>query len=181
MEQVEFDHLYDELQTTREIMESADISLSDKDLETPIDSLNLKKAVVVELGTPVKKCIEKLLARHFGCLLVVKDEKLVGIFTERDVLMKIAGDSRDLNQLRIDEFMTPNPAKIRMTDSVMSALKVMNRGGYRHLAIVDQENHPQAVLSIKDIVNYLVEFFPQDVLNLPPHPIRIGTKNREGG
>ncbi|MFQ5637916.1 MAG: cyclic nucleotide-binding/CBS domain-containing protein [bacterium] len=181
MERAEFDHFNDELRTMQELMDREDIALKDEDLEAPIDSLNLKKAVVVETGASVKKCIEKLLARHFGSLLVVKENVLVGIFTERDVLMKIAGKNINLTQAKIDDFMTPHPASKKKTDSVLSALKLMNDGGYRHIAIVDDENHPYAVLSIKNIVNYLIEFFPQGILNLPPHPIRIGTKNREGG
>lgn len=178
---MEFDEFDDELQTMRELMEREEISLRDEDFEVPIESLQLRRAVVVESGTTVKKCLEKMLARHFGCLLVVKDKQLRGIFTERDVLMKIAGKDLDLGKSVIDEFMTSNPASKKRSDSILSALRLMNEGGYRHIAIVDDRNCPQSVLSIRDVINYMVEFFPQDVLNLPPHPIRIGTKNREGG
>jgi len=68
-----------------------------------------------------------------------------------------------------------------MEDTIETALRLMVKGGYRHICIVDEKDHPLSLVSIKDIVSFIVEFFPQDVLNLPPHPIRIGTKNREGG
>ncbi|NIV96982.1 CBS domain-containing protein [candidate division KSB1 bacterium] len=181
MDTVDFDVFDDELKSIEEIMEREEIALSDEDLDAPIQSLPLKKAVVVETGISVKKCIEKMLARKFGCLLIVKNEELRGIFTERDALMKIAGKRLDLAKVKIDDYMTPDPAHIKMNDSILSALRVMDKGSYRHIAIVDDKKRPVSVLSIKDIVTYIAEFFPQDVLNLPPHPIRIGTKNREGG
>ncbi len=181
MQPVDFDQFDDELQSMQELMEEEEIALRDEDLQIPIRALNLKPAVVLEAGSSVKAAIETMLARRFGCMLVVKEGRVCGIFTERDVLTKIAGEKIDLDRAQIDDYMTPDPARRRMNDSVLSALKLMAEGGYRHIAIVDEADRPLAVLSIKDIVHYIVEFFPQDVLNLPPHPIRIGTKNREGG
>ncbi|RMF66558.1 MAG: CBS domain-containing protein [Calditrichaeota bacterium] len=127
------------------------------------------------------KSIQKMMARKIGCLLVVQDQKLRGIFTERDALMKIAGQNVDLDRVVIDDFMTPDPVRLHMHDTVEAALKLMVDRGYRHVSVVDENERPVAVVSIRDIVAYIVEFFPDDVLNLPPHPIRIGTKDREGG
>ena len=89
-----------------ELMDEAKTTLSDKSLKVPLKSLNLKKAVVVAVGTSLKKCIEKMLARHFGCLLVVKDTKYCGIFTERDVLLRVcllytSSSPRDRTRLRM--------------------------------------------------------------------------------
>lgn len=177
----EFDKFDDELRSMEELMEEQEIALRDEDLQVPIKSLNLKPAVVVEPGTSLKQCIDTMLARRFGCLLVVKNNKLKGIFTERDVLLKIAGEKVDLAKAKVDDYMTLNPATLTMNDPIISALRLMQEGGYRHICIVNDKNEPASVLSIRDIVHYIVEFFPQDVLNLPPHPIRVGTKNREGG
>ena len=179
--QIDFDQFDDELQTMQQLMEEEEIALRDEDLEKPIRLLGLRSPVVVNAGTTLHGAIQTMLARRFGCVLVVKSGKVAGIFTERDVLMKVAGQDVDLKAAKIDDFMTPNPASKSMDDTLLSALQLMHEGGYRHLAIVDEAQHPQAVLSVKDIINYIVQFFPQDVLNLPPHPIRIGTKNREGG
>lgn len=181
MVQIDFDQFDDELQIMRELMDEGKIALSDESLNVPLKSLGLKKAVVVEVGSSMQQCVDVMLARHFGCLLVVDRESLRGIFTERDVLMKIAAQDVDLKKEKIDDFMTPDPASFKMEDSIEMALRHMDKGGYRHAAIVDDSNKPLAVISVRDLVSFICEFFPQDVLNLPPHPIRVGTKNQYGG
>ena len=181
MGELDFQEFDDELRSMEELMEETKTILSDESLKVPLKSLNLKRAVVVEVGTSIKKCIEKMQARHFGCLLVVKDTQYCGIFTERDVLLKVAGTDHDLETSKIDDFMTPDPVQLEMEDTIETALRLMVKGGYRHICIVDERDHPLSLVSIKNIVSFIVEFFPQDVLNLPPHPIRMGTKNREGG
>ena len=178
---MEFDQFDDELRTMEELLEEDEIALTDKSLESRIRSLSLRKPVVVSCGTSVQKGIDKMLARHIGCILVVNDNQLAGIFTERDALLKIAGENLDLSNSKIDDFMTRDTIALHRSDSISAALRLMHEGRYRHVPIVDDLTKPLAVVSIRDIVRYIVEYFPQDVLNLPPHPIRIGTKNREGG
>ncbi len=181
MGEPDFQEFDDELRSMQELMDEVETALSDASLKVPLRSLSLKRAVVVEVGTSVRKSIEKMLARHIGCLLVVKDKKYCGIFTERDLLLKVAGSDLNLETAKIDDVMTPDPVQIELEDTVETALRLMVKGGYRHICIVDENDHPLSVVSIRNIVSYIVEFFPQDILNLPPHPIRIGTKNREGG
>ncbi|MFQ5604341.1 MAG: CBS domain-containing protein [bacterium] len=181
MQNNEFDNFDDELRSMQELMAKDDIAISDESLQTSLRGLNLKPVIGVETGTSVKECVDKMLAHRIGCLVVIKDKKLVGIFTERDVLLKIAGENYDLTQKNVDQFMSPSPAYLSMDDSIKAALKLMHDGGYRHIVIVNENQEPQSVVSIKNIIDYIVEFFPQDVLNLPPHPIRFGTRHREGG
>lgn len=181
MEIVDFDQFDDELQRMQELMEEGKIALLDDNLKVPLSTLKLRKAVTAERGTSLKKCLDTMLARHFGCLLVVKEKKLCGIFTERDVLMKIAGQDLDLEQLVIDDFMTPEPTSFKRSDTLESAMRYMAAQRCRHLAVVDEERQPLSVISIRDVIAYVVEFFPEDILNLPPHPIRVGTRHQYGG
>lgn len=181
MVDLNFDEFDDELRTMQELMEE-EITLKDDSLVEPIRSLRLKRAIVVSVGTSVQNCIQLMLARRIGCILVVdQNEKLCGIFTERDVLKRIAGRDLDLDRVKIDDYLTPNPVALRLNDTILSALKLMHEGRYRHVSVVDDDDKPVTVVSIKDIISFIAEFFPRDVLNLPPHPIRIGTKHREGG
>lgn len=178
MEWQEFD---DELRNMEELMREEEIALTDESLKVPLTRLSLRSALTVEVGTPLKTCIQKMLARHIGCLLIVKNSQYFGIFTERDVLMKIAGENIDLDSARIDDFMSREPINLKMEDTVEKALRLMVDRGYRHICITDDDEKPVSVVSIKDIVGFIVEFFPQDILNLPPHPIRMGTKDQYGG
>ncbi|MCX7700262.1 MAG: CBS domain-containing protein, partial [Gemmataceae bacterium] len=61
------------------------------------------------------------------------------------------------------------------------ALNMMSVGGYRHLPVVDRDGRPVAVLSVRDIVDYLVQLYPEDVLNLPPTPSKGIADSIDGG
>ena len=181
MLKVDFDQFDDELQRMQELMEEGQIALHDDSLKIPLGRLHLRKASTVSPSTPLKRCIETMVARHFGCLLVVDSKKLCGIFTERDALMRVTGEDVDLEKAVIRDFMTPDPMAFRQTDLLEEAVRRMDKGGYRHVAIVDDNLIPVSVLSIRDIIAFIVEFFPEDILNLPPHPIRLGTRDQYGG
>lgn len=181
MVEIELREFDDELQNMEELMREAAIALTDESLKVPLTRLKLRPALVVDAGTPIKNCIEKMVARHIGCLLVVKEGTYHGIFTERDVLLKIAGEDIDLESATIDDFMSREPISLKIDDSVEKALRLMVERGYRHVCITDANDKPVSLVSIKDIVGFIVEFFPQDILNLPPHPIRVGTKDQYGG
>lgn len=174
------EYFADELKNMEELMQERVIQLKGEAFEVPLKTLNLKEPIVVETGTSLDEVIQCLVENHIGCVLVVENGILKGIFTERDVIMKVVEEVKDYS-MPVDNFMTPNPKVLKMDDTILQALELMHGGGYRHVPVVNEKKQPEAVVSIKDIVAYMVEFFPEDVLNLPPHPIRVGTRDREGG
>lgn len=181
MDTTENNEFDDELKSMEELMREDKITLNEETLQAPLQNLSLKTPTLVEAGTIIKECVRILLQNKTGYVLVMDKDKLRGIFTERDILAKIVGIHKDLTSVNVEEFMTMSPKTLHVEDSMAQALRLMNQGGYRHVPLVDHKNQPVAVVSVKEIVSYIVEFFPQDVLNLPPHPIRRGTKDREGG
>lgn len=112
-------------------------------------------------------------------MLLVTSKKLVGIFTERDLLNKVAGKISDFRSTAISDCSTPDPESLQIGDSIGHALNLMHIGGYRHIPIVNEKNEPTGVISIKDAVAFLSEFFPEDVLNIRSKTLRITTE-REG-
>ena len=88
----------------------------------------------------------------------------------RDLLNKVAGRKLDWSECRVADFMTRDPETLRPDDRIVWALNLMHVGGYRHVPLVDAANRPVGVISIKDIVQFIVELFPAAVLNLPPDP-----------
>jgi CBS domain-containing protein len=66
--------------------------------------------------------------------------------------------------------MTRDPAVVRQDDSLSAALSRLCTGGYRHLPVVDDSNAPVGLISVRDLVHYMVEHFPETVYNLPPVP-----------
>src|SRR3954447_23749436 len=77
--------------------------------------------------------------------------------------------------------MTRDPESLRADDRIVWALNLMHVGGYRHVPLVDPQNRPVGVISVKDIVSFLVELFPAAVLNLPPDPHRVPVPTLSGG
>jgi CBS domain-containing protein len=120
------------------------------------------------------------LMRHekVGCVLVCRADRVVGIFTERDLMKRVLAAGKPLTTL-VAECMTANPFVVHRKESIAAAVRHMEEGGYRHLPVVDELGHPVGILSVKRIVHYLVEHFPATVYNLPPDPNSV-PKEAEG-
>jgi len=147
-----------------------------------ISSLHLGPAITVARGASLKEAVEKLQLHHIGCVLVSADDgTLCGIFTERDLLNRVAGQKLDWAQRRVEDFMTREPETLRPEDRIVWALHLMHMGGYRHVPLVDAANRPVGVISVKDIVEYIIDLFPAAVLNLPPDPHRAPSNDEDAG
>jgi CBS domain-containing protein len=146
-----------------------------------IRALGLGPAITMPSASTLHDVVKKLQEQHIGCILVTgADGKLAGIFTERDLLNKVALHPLDWSKERVADYMTPDPETLRPDDRIAWALKLMHIGGYRHVPLTDREGRPVGVVSIKDIIEYIIDLFPSPVLNLPPEPHR-GPSTDEGG
>ena len=124
-------------------------------LRDRIDVLAPKKPLTVPLNMLVGDVLKTMVEKRIGCILVVDGaEKLAGIFSERDALMRLNVDAGKLAGRPISTVMTPNPAVLQQRDKIAFALHRMNVGGFRHLPILDGERLV-GVISIRDILNYL--------------------------
>jgi CBS domain-containing protein len=121
---------------------------------------------------PVAAAVETMRREKIGCLLVTRNGQLVGLFTERDLLKRVLAANLPLT-VPMAECLTPNPVKVGPKDSVQTAIERMEKGGYRHLPVVDEMNRPIGILSAKRVVHYLAEHFPGLVYNQPPDPTRM--------
>ena len=138
--------------------------------QTKIRHLQLKEMVCVAPDTSVGETIETMQQRRNGCALVAAGSSLLGIFTERDLIRKVAGRAQAGLERPIRDLMTPEPAVLSPDDSLLDAVRLMNRGGYRHIPLVDSANRVCDCLSVINIVDYLLECYPQEVFSLPPSP-----------
>lgn len=170
----------EELELMGELSEELEVSFDDSDIRKPISILSPKEPVCAEQGLTAREAVKMLIDHKIGSLLIVEGEKLKGIFTERDVLLKIAGKKLDLSKVQVTDFMTQNPISLNLDDTIARALYLMSLGGYRHIPVVDENRYPIGIVSVKDIVDYLVLHFPKEILNLPSRRQTISTKSREG-
>lgn len=133
--------------------------------------------VCVEPSLTVRDALKQLQARRRSTLLICREGLLVGIFTERDALKVMALDAN--LDVPVEDVMTHNPVVVSPEDSVGDAIRKMSRGGYRRLPIVNRDGVPTGVLSVRQILRYLVEHFPTAIYTLPPSPDEA-TRDREG-
>ena len=123
-------------------------------LRDRIGVLEPQQPATIHPDTPVREALSKMLLERIGCLMVVDQEKLIGIFTERDAITKLNIDANQLSDHPISRYMTPNPVALGVRDKIAFALHKMNVGGYRHLPILDDQSLV-GVISIRDILAYL--------------------------
>jgi CBS domain-containing protein len=146
--------------------------------DTMSDVVN-QPPLVVEASTTLAEAIRQMQQESRGCALIVEHGRLSGIFTERDVLMRVAGKPFDPDGTPVSECMTPDPVTLPADSSVAHALNLMVVEGFRHIPIVDEDGKPAAVVSMRNLIEYLSDFFKRDVLNLPPDP-HARYRSREG-
>lgn len=125
----------------------------------------------------IRVVLRQLREEKTGATMICVEDKLVGIFTERDALRLLA-DGANLDA-PVSSVMVRNPVSLRKTDTVGRAISLMSGGGFRRLPIVDQQGKIQGILKVSGILHYLVEHFPKVVYTLPPEP-HHKTVTREG-
>jgi len=125
-------------------------------LRDRIERLWPKSPSTVAPDTSVRDVLAKMVGETIGCVMIVENGKLAGIFSERDALMKLNTDAPRLLDRPISQFMTPDPVTLETSDKIAFALHKMNVGGYRHIPILFN-GELVGVISIRDILRYLTE------------------------
>lgn len=120
-----------------------------------IDALTPKVPTAVTPDTPVGKVLKLMVSQSIGCVLVVENSQMVGIFTERDALYKLNTEFRKLQDEPVSSFMTEQPQSLDLRAKVVFAVQRMDLGGFRHIPIVDQDEQATGIISVRDILRYL--------------------------
>ena len=136
--------------------------------QTKIRHLNWAPVLCVESDCSLREVLATMRSSRVGCVLVTENQKLAGIFTERDVITKVACSNIDPSKA-VRDFMTPKPRTLHPEDSFAAALQLMDKGCYRDIPLVDKEGRLLGRLSVKSIIDFLAEHYPQEVFSLPPH------------
>ena len=140
--------------------------------------LELKPPLAVSPLTPLRETIATMRQACTGCVLVCEGLSLRGIFTERDLVKRVLAGGVGLDR-PVGEYMTARPVTVRQSDVIGWAIRTMVEGHYRHLPVVDDRGEPMGILSVKGVLQYLVDHIPGTVYNLPPRPGQV-EQTREG-
>jgi signal-transduction protein with cAMP-binding, CBS, and nucleotidyltransferase domain len=122
-------------------------------LNSSVETLKLKQAIVLDESSPVQSALQQMTDARVGALIAVDSKrKLQGIFTERDFLSKLS-EKKDWLSPTIASVMSRNPAFARSGSTLKHCVQLMSEGGYRHIPIVDRDDHPLHILSVRDFIN----------------------------
>jgi CBS domain-containing protein len=126
----------------------------------PIAALNPSTPISVDATTSLEKAIRQMNSHKIGCLLVTdNNDKLIGIFTEKDVLMRVTGLIDDLSGAKVVDYMTADPIALTSDLPIAQALHEMSVHGFRHLPLVDQDHRPEGIISFRDVIRHLKESY----------------------
>jgi len=142
-------------------------------------ALGMDPPVVTDASTTLRAVVRRMADERSGCALLTRDGKLAGIFTERDLALRVVGVAGALDR-PVSDWMTTNPDRVHQKDPVLTAIRLMRRRGYRNVPVVDEADQVVGCVRHKDIVDYVAEVYPERVLNLPPDPDQVALE-REGG
>ena len=142
-------------------------SLTDERLRV----LSRRQPVTVPPGTTLNECVRTIQRSGTGDSVFVCDTKgrLLGVLTERDVFGRIVAGRMDLGQ-PVEALMTTEPNTLDLDHTIRDAIELMQTGRYRNVPLVDAAGVLVGVVRQNDIIKYLAESFPEELLNLPPRP-----------
>jgi len=127
--------------------------LTKRILEGVISELNPRDAITVAPDKPIADVVALMQEKKMGCILVVENDEIRGIMTERDLLFGVAGIKK-LENAEVTKLMHPDPVCLKEDDPVSYAFHHMSVGGFRHLPI-KRSNGTIGMISARDLLRYL--------------------------
>ena len=128
--------------------------------EDRVDAIQIKPFVTLDANTTVEQTLRMMYEKNIAWVMITEDDRLAGIFSERDVLYKVADRFDELSCKPIREVMTPDPVFVYETDSPAKALNMMAVGGFRHVPILDLDEKIVGVLGPRRVTAYLCKHLP---------------------
>ncbi len=143
-----------------------------------IMALEMDPPIVLDESTPVGDVIRRMRERRGVTAVLTRAGILAGTLTERDVVRKVLGVAGATDRA-VSEFMTLDPVSISVCAPILEAILQLSRQGHRGVPVVDEQNRVVACVGERDLGRYLVQHFPDFLLNRPPEPEKIAT-SRDG-
>ena len=128
--------------------------------EDQVDAIQIKPFVTIDVNTSVHDTLQMMCEKNIAWVMITENDHLAGIFSERDVLYKIADGYDALKDKPIRDVMTPDPVFVYETDSPAKALNMMAIGGFRHVPILDLDEKIVGVLGPRRVTAYLCKHLP---------------------
>lgn len=115
---------------------------------------NRKQVLTCNPTDTVYDAVVSMTYKHFGAIAVTDKDKLIGIFTERDLLVRVVGQGRDVETTKITDVMSTGIETASAHDSVILCMGRMNHGRFRHMPVIDDNNQLIGMLSQRDFIAF---------------------------
>ena len=120
----------------------------------------IRHLVTVDPTASLRRASEVMTDRGVGCAVVMENEQIAGIITERDILHAVAG-KQNVDETTVASVMTPNVVSGAPGWDILRAVKTMTEGGFRHLLICEM-NDPVGIVSLRDLMDSMAELATVD-------------------
>jgi CBS domain-containing protein len=125
-----------------------------------VSHLDLSDFTLVEIGTSVRTTVSKMRSEQHHCAIIMDRSELLGIFTDRDILRKIA-NAPDTWTRPIEDFMTPTPYSVKNTASADRVLHLMDEKKFRNVPVMNEDGTVLGNITHYTIIKYLADRFPE--------------------
>ena len=129
-------------------------------------AITSRSVVTVSRNATVMEAVELMAAARVGSVLVVEDGRLEGIFSERDVMLRVVMEHRDPRQTEVEEVMTSPVHSISQRTTGDEALKIMLQEHIRHLPVVDEKGRAQGIVGMRNLLEEKVRELHQQLDSL---------------
>lgn len=157
-----------------ELTERAVVSRVPGLIDEKLKVVTRRDPLTVRPGTTLQDCLALIRQTGIADSVFVTDEggRLKGVLTERDIFGRLVGPDVDLGQ-PVDDFMVDHPFTLHLDEPIRHAIDLMQTGRYRNVPLIDDDGLLVGVVRPVDILKYLAEAFPEELLNLPPRPHQL--------
>lgn len=128
------------------------------------DTVIVEKAFTTSPSTPLLEALRIMCEHNIGSILLTEGDALKGIFTERDLIKRIACMTHPPANVVMRDVMTKNPQTISIRASIARAIHALSVGGYRHLPVVGKQGEPIKILSVKDIIHFIEKHVTSEIV-----------------
>lgn len=140
-------------------------------IDEKLKVLSRRDPLTVRPGTSLTRCLELIREAGAADSVFVTDEagRLLGVLAERDIFARLVGSDADLSQ-PVERMMVDHPNTLHLDEPVRRAVELMQTGRFRNVPLIDDDGVLVGVVRPVDVLKYLAEAFPEELLNLPPRP-----------
>lgn len=100
---------------------------------------------------------DRMTENRLGALLIVQNDRLVGIFSERDILHRVVSRRRDPETTLLSQVLTPNPTTVTLETPLEQCIQIIKTRGFRHLPVINEFRNPLGVVYARDLLQYVLE------------------------